>query len=94
MFYDDPTQVYQNADAIYYHILKRYLWQNMMKDIKKYVKTCFKYQQRGSMKQNNQKRTIPPTDIFERWKVDIVGFLPIIREGNRYIIVAMDYFSR
>ena len=55
MFYDDPTQVYQNADAIYYHILKRYFWQNMMKDIKEYVKTCFQCQQKRSMRQNNQK---------------------------------------
>ncbi len=46
------------------------------------------------MRQNNQKRTITPTDIFERWGVDIVGSLPIIREGNKYIVVAMDYFSR
>src|SRR6266542_171978 len=46
------------------------------------------------MKQNNQKRTIPLTDIFERWDIDIVGPLPITREGNRYIVVAMDYFSR
>ena len=36
----------------------------------------------------------PSTDIFERWEVDIVGPLPITREGNRYIVVAMDYFSR
>ncbi len=46
------------------------------------------------MKQNNQKKTIPPTDIFEKWGIDIVGPLPITREGNRYIVVAMDYFSR
>ena len=46
------------------------------------------------MKQNNQKWTIPPTDIFERWGIDIVGPLSITREGNRYIIVAMNYFSR
>src|SRR6266540_7076848 len=66
----------------------------MMKDIKEYAKTCFQCQQRGSMRQNNQKQTILPTDIFERWRVDIVGPLPIIREGNRYIVVAIDYFSR
>ncbi len=41
MFYDDPTQAYQNADAMYYQISKRYLWQNMRKDIKEYAKTCF-----------------------------------------------------
>ncbi len=79
---------------MYYQISKRYLWQNMKKDIKEYAKTYFQCQQRGSMKQNNQKRTIPPTDIFERWGVDIVRPLLITREGNRYIVVAMDYFSR
>ncbi len=94
IFHDDPTQAYQNANVIYYYILKRYLWQNMMKEIKEYAKTCFQCQQRGSMRQNNQKRTIPLTDIFERWGVNIVGFLPITREGNRYIVIAMDYFSR
>src|SRR6266540_7060134 len=46
------------------------------------------------MKQNNQKKTIPLTDIFERWDIDIVGSLPITRKGNRYIVVVMDYFSR
>ena len=33
-------------------------------------------------------------DIFERQEVDIVEPLPITREGNRYIVVVMDYFSR
>jgi len=34
------------------------------------------------------------TDIFERWGINIVGSLPITREGNRYIVVIMDYFIR
>ncbi len=79
---------------MYNQMSKRYIWQNMRNDIKEYAKTCFQCQQRGSMKQNNQKRTIPLTDIFERWDIDIVGPLPITRKGNRYIVVAIDYFSR
>src|SRR6266542_3324258 len=94
VFHDDLTKAHQSFDAMYNQISKRYIWQNMRNDIKEYAKTCFQCQQRGSMKQNNQKRTIPPTDIFERWGVDIVGPLPITREGNRYIVVVMDYFSR
>src|SRR6266542_1762647 len=46
------------------------------------------------MRQNNQKQTIIPMDIFEKWGVDIVRPLLITREENRYIVVAMDYFSR
>ncbi len=65
-----------------------------MKDIKEYAKTYFQCQQKGLMRQNNQKRTILPINIFERWEVNIVRSLPITREENRYIVVAMDYFSR
>src|SRR6266498_4021823 len=94
IFHDDPTKAHQSFDVMYNQISKRYIWQSMRNDIKEYAKTCFQCQKRGSMKQNNQKRTIPPTDIFETWGIDIVGPLPITREGNRYIVVAMDYFSR
>ena len=59
-----------------------------------YVKTCYECQQRGTLKHNNIKRTIQPTDIFERWGIDIVGPLLATETGNRYIIVAIDYFSR
>ncbi len=33
-------------------------------------------------------------DIFERWGIDIVEPLPQMKDGYRYIVVAMDYFSR
>ena len=33
-------------------------------------------------------------DIFERWGIDIVGPLPQTEDGYRYIVVAIDYFSR
>src|SRR6266498_3616209 len=94
IFHDDLTKAHQLFDTMYNQISKRYIWQNMRSDIKEYAKTCFQCQQRGSIKQNNQKRTIPLTDIFERWGINIVGSLPITREGNRYIVVAMNYFSR
>src|SRR6266498_1014073 len=34
------------------------------------------------------------TDIFERWGINIVKSLSITREGNRYIVIAIDYFTR
>src|ERR1044072_2606178 len=38
---------------------------------------------------------IPPMDLFQRWGIDIVvGPLPMTEDGNHYIIVAIDYFSR
>ena len=62
--------------------------------MKEYVKTCYTCQQRGSQKENNIKRTIKINDIFERWGIDVVGPLIPTEQGNRYIIVAMEYFTR
>ena len=94
IYHDDPTMAHQGADAMYWQILKRYIWPSMREDIKNYVKTCFRCQQRGTLKQNNRKRTIAPQDVFERWGIDIVGPLLVTETGNRYIVVAVDYFTR
>ncbi len=75
-------------------INKHYVWKGMTSDIKEYVKSCYECQQRGGPKENNQKRTIVLMDIFERWGIDIVGPLPQTEDGYRYIVVAIDYFSR
>jgi hypothetical protein len=58
------------------------------------VKTCWECQQRGNQKQNNAKQTIPVNDIFDRWGIDVVGPLPLSYQGNKYIVVAVDYFTR
>ena len=93
MFHDDPTAAHQNHRTMYQHISKRYIWENMRKDIEEYAKTCFECQMRGTPKQNNPKKLIRPNDIFKRWGIDIVGPLPVTEKGNKYIIVAVDYFT-
>ncbi len=94
MFHDNPTSAHQGAEAMRQQINKRYVWKGMTSDIKEYVKSCYECQRRGGPKENNRKRTIVPMDIFERWGIDIVGPLPQTEDGYRYIVVAMDYFSR
>jgi len=94
MFHDHPTMAHQSKDAMFQLIKQRYIWEGMYKDIANYVKTCWECQRRGTARQNNPKSTISPGDIFERWGIDIVGPLLASENGNRYIIVAVDYFSR
>src|SRR6266498_5266133 len=94
MFYDNTTLAHQGAEAMRQQINKRYVWKGMTSDIKEYVKSCYKCQRRGGPKENNRKRTIVLMDIFERWRIDIVGSLPQTENGYRYIVVAIDYFSR
>src|SRR6266498_1863001 len=94
MFHDNPTSAHQDAEAMRQQINKRYVWKGMTSNIKKYVRICYECQRRGGPKENNQKRTIILMDIFEKWGIDIVRPLPQMEDGYRYIVVAMDYFSR
>ena len=94
MFHDDPMMAHQSKEAMLQRIQERYEWETMRKDVALHVKTCQKCQERGPTKKNNRKRTIETIDIFERWGIDVVGPLPITERGNRYIVVAMDYFTR
>jgi transposase InsO family protein len=94
IFHDDPTMAHQSKDAMIERISQRYEWEDMRRDVINHIKTCRKCQERGGPKRNNRKRTIETVDVFERWGIDIVGPLPVTERGNRYIVVAMDYFTR
>src|ERR1043166_5884074 len=91
IFHDNMA--HQSDKAILHHLKKRYVWQSQHKDVREYVKTCWECQQRGNQKQNNAKQTIPVNDIFDRWGIDVVGPLPLSYQGNKYIVVAVDYFT-
>src|SRR6266540_3986828 len=66
----------------------------MYEDIRNYVKTCDDYQRRGGLQKNNVIHLIPVKAPFQRIGIDIVGLLMITRRGNRYIVTAMDYFTK
>ncbi len=66
----------------------------MFEDIRNYVKTCDDCQRRGRLQKNNIIHLIPAKAPFQRIGIDIVGPLTITRRGNRYIVTAMDYFTK
>ena len=94
MFHDNPTSAHQHKDEMYRQISQRYLWESMYKDIDEYTKTCYECQMRGKARRNNQPQQIMVNDIFERWGIDIVGPLPLIPRKNKYIVVAIEHFTR
>src|SRR6266511_2247091 len=66
----------------------------MYEDIRGYVQTCDACQRRGNPKANNILHLIELKASFQRIGIDIVGPLTITKKGNRYIITAMDYFTK
>jgi hypothetical protein len=37
---------------------------------------------------------IPPLGPFEKWGIDLMGPLPMIRRGHQFIVVAINYFTK
>jgi len=49
---------------------------------------------KGNPKINNILHLIELKASFQRIGIDIVGSLTITKKGNRYIVIAMDYFIK
>jgi len=94
MFHDDPTSAHADFNTTYGKISQRYFWSTMYKDVKDFVQSCDACQRQGKPRKQTVIHPITPSTLFDRWGVDIVGPLPVTENRNRYIIVAVDYFSR
>ncbi len=75
-------------------IRQKYYWPGMMKDVETYVKSCYQCQRRGKPQTHNEMHGIIAEAPFERIGIDFVGPLPETEEGNRYILVMVDYFTK
>jgi hypothetical protein len=94
MMHNDLTAGHFGREIMFNKIRTRYYWPQMYEDIKEYVKTCDSCQRRGGPSKNNELHPIPPHSPFYQIGIDFIGPLPITPRGNRYIIVAVDMFTK
>lgn len=77
-------------------ITAKYVWRGMHRDVKSYCASCESCQLRKS----GQRRRAPlelfgeVNEPFERTALDVVGPLPITTEGNKYVLVFVDHFTK
>ncbi|CAB4494325.1 unnamed protein product [Rhizophagus irregularis] len=94
-FMDDMSGAHLGIDAIIGKIKDQYYWPQLGEDvIKEYIRTCDNCQRRGPTNRREELIPIPVKGPFHRIGIDIKGPLPITSSGNRYIIVAIDYFTK
>ncbi|GBC49115.1 putative integrase core domain protein [Rhizophagus irregularis DAOM 181602=DAOM 197198] len=80
--------------STYDNLKDKYYWENMLNDVERYVRTCDECQRRGKPQGKNE---LHPIKVVEPWYqigIDFVGPLNTTTNGNKYIIVAMDYFTK
>ena len=94
MIHDDPTGAHFSVRAMYEKLKERYYWPKMKEDIETYVKSCDQCQRRRKPKNKNKLNPIKVKEPFYQIGIDIVGPLNETTEGNKYIVVAIDYFTK
>jgi hypothetical protein len=77
-------------------VLKRAWWPKMDQDIQGFTKSCTNCQiaQRQRPDQEREYAQLPtPRNIepFQHWGIDLIGRLPETKDGNKWIITAIDY---
>jgi transposase InsO family protein len=96
--HDDPFSGHLTAHRTFSLAVTRFFWEGMYRDIEQYIRSCIQCQTR---KVARRRPSVPvmalpvPSRPFERMSVDILGpITPISKQGHRYIIIFVDYFSR
>jgi len=90
-----PMGAHFKIGATTRHIKQRYWWPNMDHDIREHVQSCDPCQRKGPPKRTQELCSIPIAgEPFKRIGIDYIGRLPKTANGNRYVIVAIDYFTK
>jgi hypothetical protein len=79
-------------------ICRRYFWHNQTEDVRTVIKMCQQCQlvrSTGSIRfEDEVMKSIPVCELFYRVALDTTGPLPETKLGNKYILVAVDHYSK
>ena len=94
--HDAPLAGHRDFEKTYEAIREKYFWVQMHKDVKKYCETCHLCQ---TKKYLNKLSVAPlkPIVVNTVWGLiglDIAGPLKVTPSGNKYIVIAVDYFTK
>ncbi|GKA98901.1 reverse transcriptase domain-containing protein [Tanacetum coccineum] len=72
-----------------------FYWPTIYRDAHDMVKSCDSCQRQGRISQKDEmpQNAIQVCEIFDVWGIDFMGPFPSSR-GNKYILMAVDYFSK
>src|SRR6266498_3547597 len=92
--HEHPLSGHFGLEATLSKLKERYYWPKMKDDIKSYIQTCDQCQRHEKITDENELHSIRIKESFYQWRIDIVGPLIETARGNKYIVVAIDYFTK
>src|ERR671938_659907 len=94
IMHDHPTGAHFGTEILSNRIKENYYYPKMKEYIQQYIKSCDRCQRQGKNLKKNELHPIKIIKPFYHWGIDFLGPLPTTESGNRYIIVATDYFTK
>jgi hypothetical protein len=94
LMHDHELSAHFGSKVTYEKVKEKYWWKGMIRDIEGYVKTCDSCQRRNKPIGKHELNSIEVKEPFYMIGIDIVGPLPRTVSGKKYIVVAMDYFTK
>ena len=76
---------------------RQYYWQRMQVDVQETVRACDVCQRHRNDGATSTDVAVTPLDVselFERWGIDVMGPMDETVDGKKYVILAIDHFSR
>jgi len=79
-------------------VRRRYFWHNRTEDVKAVVRGCQQCQlvrSSGNIRSGDEQlKSILVCDLFHRVALNTAGPLPETKSGNKYILIAIDHYSK
>jgi hypothetical protein len=80
-------------------VKKHFFWHDIIESVRAFVKACDKICQLAKQFDNMKSRidkmkSIPIYDFFYYVTFNIIGPLPKTTDGNKYVLVAIDHYSK
>ena len=93
--HDHPLSGHMGQDNTYFRLKDNVWWLGMKQDIINYVRACDICQKRKKNKDTPPANSAPiRAEPFSHIGIDVMGPLPRTLTGKRYIILAVDFFTK
>jgi len=94
-YHDSRLGGHYGIDNTIERIKKFYYWPQMSKEIEEYVRSCPTCQKRKTQREDTELHPIiREPKPFKHIGIDVMGPLPLTMRGKRYIVLAVDLFTK
>ena len=93
--YNHPLAGHAGIKNTYYRLRQTHWWPGISEDIRRHIQSCDKCQKQKTDKQTplmSSARIV--AEPWYHFGIDIIGPLPITQNGNRYVVLAVDFFMK